>query len=115
MLQQALDFRDENDAFYQLVAPLSEVDFARVTQFKDWTVNDVLAHLHYFNYLADLSLCDEARFLHEYGDMRAARDAGETLTAATERRLGGIKGRALLDLWHDFFPGMAERFALYSG
>ena len=110
-MQQAIDFGDESDALYKLLAPLTEEDFNKSTLFKDWSANDILAHLHYFNYLADLSLNDEERFLREYGEMRAARDAGETMVEATDRLLGGVKGHALLTLWHDYYPKMTERFA----
>ncbi len=110
MMQQAADFRDECDAIYELLAPLDDADFDRVTLFKGWTVNDVMAHLHFFNYLADVALRDEVRFQREYDDMRAARDAGETLLEATDRLIDHTKGRALLDLWRGFYPGMAERF-----
>ena len=59
MLQQAIDFQTESDALYELLKPLSDADFERKTLFKDWTINTVLQHLHYFNYAADLSLSDE--------------------------------------------------------
>ena len=53
MLDQALDFRDESDA---LLDPLDDSDWARKTQFKHWTPNDIVAHLHMGNYAADLPL-----------------------------------------------------------
>jgi len=52
MLDQALDFRDESDAFLD---PLDDSDWARETQFKHWTPNDIVAHLHMGNYAAPTS------------------------------------------------------------
>jgi uncharacterized protein (TIGR03084 family) len=112
MMQQAIDFRDESDALNALLAPLSQADFARATLFKDWTINDIVAHLHYFNVLADLSLNDEERFAREYRKMQDARDAGQSMTLATDRLLGEVKGLELLELWHEFYRPMSERFAV---
>ena len=110
MLQQALDFKAESDALHALLDPLNDADFERQTQFKGWTVNDVLQHLHYFNYAADLSLTDEAGILALLADFRAALEGGESMVAYTDRKLDGIKGRALLALWRDYYTGMTENF-----
>lgn len=110
MLSQAIDFRDESDALYELLEPLGEEDFSRTTLFKDWTINDVLAHLHFFNYAADLTLQDGDAFTRLYDELLAAREGGETLVAATDRLLDRVKGRALLELWHDYYLEMAERY-----
>ena len=63
MLQQAIDFREESEALFALLDTLEEQDWERKTQFKEWTINDVVAHLHIGNYLADLSLRDSAAFV----------------------------------------------------
>ena len=62
MLQQADDFREESQALFDLLADLDSDSFTRATQFKDWTVNDVIRHLHVWNVAADLSLTDESEF-----------------------------------------------------
>lgn len=111
MISAALDFKAENDAFLQLLEPLPEQDFNRKTQFKGWTINDILAHLHFFNMAADLSLRDEALFLELVNELTQAKNTGEALLPFTERKLNGIEGRALLQLWRDYYPGMSERFA----
>jgi uncharacterized protein (TIGR03084 family) len=110
-MQQAYDFEDENDALYELLAPLNDEDFAMATLFKDWTINDILAHLHIFNYLADLSLQAPDEFAAEYGRMVALRDEGDTMREATDKLLNNVKGRTLLDLWHDYYPKSREAFA----
>ena len=60
MIQQAIDFRDESEALYALLEPLKDEDFERATQFKKWKINDVLTHLHIWNWAADLTLKDSA-------------------------------------------------------
>jgi uncharacterized protein (TIGR03084 family) len=111
MTQTAIDFSDECDALYELLQPLAEADFDRKTLFKDWTINDVLAHLHFFNYAADLTLKDGDAFMVLLGSLRSAREGGESLVAATDRMLDGAKGRALLTLWHDYYLKMADNYA----
>ena len=55
MMQQAVDFRDESEALFRLVDPLPEETLESKTQFKGWTINDVVGHLHIWNWAADLS------------------------------------------------------------
>ena len=57
-LQQAYDFLDESNAVYDLLSSLSDKEFDQPTQFKGWSFNDVIGHLHVWNYAADISLSD---------------------------------------------------------
>ncbi len=111
MLQQADDFRQESDALFALLDGLSESDWETKTQFKDWTINDVVAHLHYWNQGADLSLHDEKALTELMADLATAWQ-GEGHIKFTHRRLGHIKGRVLLEAWRDFYQEMADRFAI---
>ncbi|HKS56947.1 MAG TPA: maleylpyruvate isomerase N-terminal domain-containing protein, partial [Steroidobacteraceae bacterium] len=56
MLTQAIDYRDECDALYALLAGVDAARFSLPTQFKRWTLDDVLGHLHMFDYAARLTL-----------------------------------------------------------
>ena len=67
MLQQAIDLREEADALYRLLGRLEGSDWTRLTQFKAWTVNDIVQHLHDSDLLAAAS----ARDAGEYGRLRA--------------------------------------------
>ena len=110
MVEQATDFRDESNALFNLLEPLDEHDWDRRTQFKDWTINDIIAHLHFGNYAADLSLKDSAAFTAFMRGFSAARKPGTRHLDLTHAWLDGIRNRALLDRWHDFYPEMADRF-----
>ena len=46
MLAQAVDFQAEADELQTLLTTLGASDWARATLFKDWTVNDIVQHLH---------------------------------------------------------------------
>ena len=61
-MEQALDFLDESEALAAILPGLGDNDFERPTQFKGWTINDVLVHLHFWNRAANLSLTDPDAF-----------------------------------------------------
>jgi uncharacterized protein (TIGR03084 family) len=112
MIQQATDFRDESDALFALLDPLDDRDWARSTQFKEWTINDVVAHLHIGNYLADLSLKDSDAFTEFMRDRVATGKSGTRRLDSTHVWLGGIRNRELLYRWRDFYGEMGDRFAI---
>jgi len=110
MLEQALDFRDESDALLALLDTLDAPDWTRETQFKHWTPNDIVAHLHMGNYAADLSLKGGDEFT-AFG--RRLAELGRNTSRhlhTTHAWLGGIKNRDLLFQWREFYREMAERF-----
>ncbi|WP_293948419.1 TIGR03084 family metal-binding protein [Sneathiella sp.] len=110
MLKEAYDFRDESEALYKLIEPLNEADYDRVTLFKDWTINDVLQHLHFFNYAADLTRTDEEEFKRAYAELSKVRTETDSIVIATDHMLKGLKGIALRDAWRDYYVEMAENF-----
>ncbi len=110
-MQTAYDFRDESLALHGLIDPLGAVDFARPTQFNNWTLDDILQHLHFFNVAADRSLMDEAAFEQMWGEMQAGMAEGGTMVSVTNDMLDGIRGRALLKTWRDYLDPMTENFA----
>ena len=109
MLQQAADFRDESTAVFSLLDALDDDAWETPTQFKAWTINDVLAHLHFGNYAADQSFRDRAAF-RDFVKYFASGSKAQGHLAFTHVWLDGLYGRALLHHWRDFFLEMAERF-----
>ena len=91
--------------------PLDDTDFERPTLFKDWTINDILRHLHHGNILADLSLNDEVAFHETYAEIKALRDGGMDFPEATAQVLDGLGGKDLLATWREFYGAMSGRFA----
>lgn len=112
MIEQAQDFCDESEALYGLLQPLDEVDWARKTQFKGWTANDIIAHLHWGNYAADLALRDASAFAEFAREMTTARREGRTAVTASQAGLDGARARALLERWRDYYRPMTERFTV---
>ncbi len=111
MLQQALDFREESEAVFALLDGLDDQDWGRKTQFKEWTLNDIIAHLHMGNYAADLSLQDTNAFLDLVKEFAAGSQQHGRL-AFTQVWLNGLRARTLLHHWRDFSLEMTERFAV---
>ena len=62
-MQQAQDFCDESEALHAVLEPLGAEAYTVPTLFNDWTINDILQHLHHFNIMADLSLNDPDKFV----------------------------------------------------
>jgi len=109
MIQQAVDFREESDALYQLLKGSAADDFEKKTQFKEWTINDVLGHLHMWNWAADLSLNDEKAFLVFLTSL--IEDLGKGSLRDFEKKwLKGLSGKELLQEWHQFYQEMSKRF-----
>ncbi len=110
MLQEALDFRDESEALHALIADLDAAGLAHETQFKRWTVNDVIGHLHFWNLAADRSLTDEVGFDAMLGHVSSAIPKGGLRAAETEW-LGDLSGPELREAWRAQYLDMAGRWA----
>jgi uncharacterized protein (TIGR03084 family) len=110
MIQQAIDFRDESEALYELLEPLKDEAFERATQFKNWKINDVLTHLHMWNWAADLTLTDSAGF-EKFLQQVAAFVAKGSIREFENEWIKGLKGRELLNEWHTFCLNMSDRYA----
>ena len=61
-LEQSIDFKEESNSLYNILKEKNDDVFNSATQFKSWTINDVLYHLHVWNNAAYLSLTDEKKF-----------------------------------------------------
>ena len=110
MMQQAVDFRDECDALYNVLEPLNAADFERKTLFKDWTIDDVLGHLHMWNHAARLSLQDPAAFSALLRQVSSSFGKDQSHLTFMWTWLENIRGRELLAAWRDYYPEMAAQF-----
>jgi uncharacterized protein (TIGR03084 family) len=108
---QPADFRDETEALYARLAPLGESALARETAFKTWTIGDIVAHLHVWNWGADLALTDPARFDETFRALDDVLAKGGTMRDFERRHLGGLGEHGLIEGWRNFAVAMADRFA----
>lgn len=111
MFTQPIDFRDESEALCDLIASAGPDVFALRTQFRNWTVEDVLVHLHVWNIAADLSLKDGTAFDAFYSHFRETVESGRSLRKPENSWLDGIRGPTLLRAWREQVETMTARFA----
>ena len=107
--EQVQDFLDESEALFAAVRDLEEEDFDRETQFKGWTVEDVLRHLHYWNRAVDFAAQGEQAFSGLKERVMEAIAAGKTLRAV-ERKAVPETGRVLRASWIGFARALAKRW-----
>lgn len=109
-MQQATDFLDESLALDKLLEPLTETDFDLPTQFKGWTINNIIRHLHVWNIAVDLSLRNEAAFGQFVAEMMAGVRGGK-LPAFEANYLKGLSGHALRGAWMERAAATAAAFS----
>ena len=109
MFQQPMDFKEESDALYAILKDRTDEELEQKTQFKDWTINQVVTHLHLWNQAADFSMQNETAFDAFMNDVMKYIQGG--LRVFEDQRIGELKGRALVDEWHSFYLEFADRVA----
>ena len=110
IFQQPFDFKAESEALYQLIVEAPDEVMERATGFKGWTVDNIIGHLHMWNWAADLSLHDREAFSDFYAEAGPAVQA-KSLRVFEDKWLDGLKGQDLLETWRAFYLEMAERFS----
>ena len=109
-MQQAQDFKDECVVLHDLLAPYGEEVFELETQFKGWTINDVIGHLHMFNVAARHALEDEAQFDAFIAPVVADLKQGKAMLESQYAWLDGLQGRALFEAWRDEYAATAVSY-----
>jgi len=107
-MQQAEDFRAESEALFALLNAADVAAFDESTQFKGWTINMVLEHLHFWNMMAGYQLTDEDRLT------RTLREIGEHaggMRGLEAAHFEIFSGRDLLDSWRANVHQTADLFA----
>lgn len=107
MIEQATDFRDESRALHALLIGLDPARFEERTQFKDWSINDILQHLHFWNTMADAALVDEPGFIDLIQKLLSGPDS---MREFENRNLHGLSGSGLLDNWRGHVDICAGHF-----
>jgi uncharacterized protein (TIGR03084 family) len=103
-MEQAADFLGETQALGQLLAPLPDAAFGEATQFKGWTIDDVIRHLHFWNRAAGLQLTNEAELVRLLGATAGGM-------RAVEREVVRASGPALREEWLETAADVAKLFA----
>ena len=109
MLPQALDFAQEVRVLAELLDGLPAAQWQQSTQFKQWTPNDIVRHLHFWNEAADWSVHAPQALQARLAVMRAGAARGDSMRVAEGAQISA-SGPALLNLWRDFALDMAARW-----
>ena len=105
-MEQAADFLAETQALGRLLAPLPDAAFSEATQFKGWTINDVIRHLHFWNRAAGLQLTDPGEL-----QQMIAGAMGAGGMRVFERETIPATGQALREDWLATAEDVAAQFA----
>jgi uncharacterized protein (TIGR03084 family) len=104
-------FRDESEALYRLLDGKEDLGFEQATQFKRWTIDDILSHLHFWNGAAAMSLADASGFAAFAVRLRS--DLQRSSLRETENAaVTPLRGRALLRAWWERCRQLADRFSV---
>ena len=109
MFQQPDDFKNESEALFELINELSDDQLYRQTQFKNWTINDIITHLHMWNWAADLSLNDESALLEFIGQVKL-KIPQIGMRKFETHWINGLAGQALVSRWREYYTEMAARW-----
>jgi uncharacterized protein (TIGR03084 family) len=112
MLPIATDFRAEADTLHALLIPRPASDYARPTQFKRWTIDDILLHLHDSDLAAAASIAGAHAFAAFRAERQALQDRGMSRREAARHSLGGLTGPRLLAAWHARAIALADELGV---
>lgn len=110
-MQQTIDFREESLTLKSLIEDLDDAAFESVTQFKGWTINDVVRHLHFWNKAVMVASQGEQAFGEFFQGVGAHMAKGGSLPEYEKQYLQGLSGGALRSAWSDLVDETAEAYA----
>lgn len=107
---QPREYQEEVDALFGLLIERPASSLSLVTQFKAWSIEDVIAHLHLSDQIAEISLLEPDRLEQVFTDMGRRGGERRTLRESTYAQLDGLRGVALLEAWHRTARRLASEF-----
>ena len=98
-MQQAQDFLKESKLLYDLLKNRDESDLKLITQFKNWSINDVIGHLYLFNVAAIRTVDGEKSFDDFFSPFLQLLQKGQSMVQAQVPWLNGLSNHMLLNKW----------------
>ena len=105
------DLQAEGDELYRLLHDCDTGIWTQVSTFKDWTVWDVVAHLHFSDYMALTSLSSGDAFKALMKELIAAKSMRRYTDTWLTEDGKSINGPELLDRWRTMFNQLCEALA----
>ena len=106
LAKQVTDLRIEGAELAELLSELDPTDWQRTTTFKDWTIYDVVAHLHFSDHMGVTTMRSGEAFNALMADMSATE---LPMVDYTRRWLGDVSAEELLSRWRALFTEMCDR------
>ncbi len=110
MSAAAGDFKAECDSISAQLSSVGANRFKTKTQFKGWTITDIIGHLHLWNIAADLSLTAPDKFMAFAANILTQMNVGKTHIQVQNAWFDGKTGPQIFADWKAFYPGLAARF-----
>ena len=110
MIEQAIDFKEESEALYGILSELSETDFSIITAFKDYTIHDVLAHLHLFNQAVLASINDSNEFESFAKNLAQVLGNGGSMVELADQCLKPCTNKVLLEDWRSLYLELSDKY-----
>ncbi|MDU8929233.1 TIGR03084 family metal-binding protein [Alisedimentitalea sp. MJ-SS2] len=107
--EQVQDFLEESEALYAVLCDLNDEALTQETQFKGWTIEDVIRHLHFWNRAVDFAAQGEEAFSGLRNRVMGAINKGQSLRVV-ERKVIPESGRVLRATWIGFARAVAKRW-----
>ena len=111
MLPQITDLRIEASNLHDLLVTLPDADWDRVTLFKQWTINDIVQHLHDGDLMAAASVSGPEHFAGFRAERQAQFDHGMNRLQATRHRFGELTGTSLREHWYAQVVDLCEQLS----
>ena len=111
MLQEAEDFRAEADKLHGFLETLAPEDWEQSTQFMGWTPWDVVAHLHFFDLVSNLSLAGPEAFNARRDQLIGHFGSGKTNREIAREELGALAPDELLATWKSTYEELTDALA----
>ncbi len=108
-MQQAIDFQAEIDDLYALTSPLSDHELLAETGFKQWSIENLIRHLHYWDGMALNALVTPEQFQVDLKPAIEALGSGQALPDF-ERATIPLSGTALVSAWRETSLRLAEAY-----
>ena len=109
MLKQAFDFKDESDYLHKYFRDLSESDLETKTQFKEWSFNTIIRHLHVWNYAAKIALSNVSEWEKFSNKLNDSFSNGKSLNDFEKELSSNLKGKKLWKKWKSLYSEITEK------
>ena len=110
MLKQAIDFFEESKNIHELLSNISENSLDTKTQFKNWSFNDIIRHLHVWNIASCKSLKGDEKWENFNSILQSFFKEGKKLTDFEKFITNNLNGKNLLNIWENTFKNVSEEF-----